>query len=117
MPEEATITREEFEELADSVRRLARQVSRNGGNGGSAAAADFAPLIDAVEELTDQVKRLRREGLITEEDAARLADCFERRFIVAEEESESEPEPKTKSKGEEVEDKPPKGRRSYFPDA
>ncbi len=120
-----TAVQEQLDELRGAVHGIRRLLVANGGNPAPAPAATShagdAAILDALHELTDEVRRLRTNGVISEADAERIASCLESHFAI---EEEPEPEgddkkggkpkggkPKGENDGEETE--PPK-RRAYF---
>jgi len=121
MPDIETVTRAELDELRDDIRAIRRLlVTTNGADPAPAAApsnTSDAALLVAIEELTDEVRHLRQDGLIGEEDAERIADCLADRFIV-EEEPEGEPKgrkgKKARSGGEPEADPEMQRKRGYF---
>jgi hypothetical protein len=130
VPESETVTREELEEVRDSLRDL-RLLIISGGNGSAAAPAatvssgpaDAVQLL-ALEDLTDKITTLGRQIAKLPAD---LGDELEDRFLVEQYDDEqpakgsSKPNSKTKTpknsaSDAELEEAQPR-RRTYFPDA
>ncbi len=90
-----TAVQEQFDELRDAIHGLRRSlVTANGGGNPHPASATSpvgdAAILDALHELTDEVRRLRTNGVITEADAERIATSIDSHLTVLEEELDEE---------------------------
>jgi hypothetical protein len=122
-----TAVQEQFDELREAIHGLRRSlVTANGGGNPHPAPATSpvgdAAILDALHELTDEVRRMRTNGVITEGDAERIATSIDNHLAVLEEELDEE-EPKRSGKkgpakggnaGAGAEEESPRRRPGYF---
>ncbi len=97
MAEVSDPIQQQLDELREGIHGLRRMlVTANGGGNPHPAPTSpvgDAAILDALHELTDEVRRLRTNGVITEADAERIATSIDSHLTVLEEEFDEE-EPK-----------------------
>jgi hypothetical protein len=98
-----TAVQEQFDELREAIHGLRRTLVTANGSGNphpapATSPAGDAAILDALHELTDEVRKMRTNGVITEGDAERIATSIDNHLAVLEEELDDEEEPTRASK-------------------